>query len=218
MELLETKSQIKSEALLGVIQIASFCAAKGWVPATSGNFSTRVDLKSIAITVSGTDKSQLTPADIQFIDYQGHSLETDKRPSAESLLHTQLYSTYPEIQAIAHIHSTTSTVLSKILFEQGKDEIVLENLELLKALSGVNTHQHREVIPIFENNQFMLELVQEIDLFLENKPMDQSFHAYLIAGHGLYTWGKSAKEVIVHVEAISALLDSNILETKVKGV
>ena len=217
MEILETRSQIKSDIHHGVIEMASFCAAKGWVPATSGNFSMRVDLESIAITVSGTDKSRLTPADILYIDYQGRSLEPEKKPSAECLLHTQLYAAHPEIQAIAHIHSTTSTVMSKILFEQGEDEIVLENLELLKALSGVTTHQHREVIPIFENNQNIPELVQEIEHFLENRPVDQSIHAYLIAGHGLYTWGESAQEAIRHVEAISALIDSFILETKVKG-
>lgn len=213
MQTVPLKSQI-SDVHHGIQEIAAFCAEKGWVPATSGNFSMRYDLKRIAITVSGTDKGNLTPKDILFIDYDGHSLDVGVKPSAESLLHISLYSANPDIQAIAHVHSTNSTVLSKVYFEKG--ELVLEDLELLKALSGVKTHRHREVIPIFENNQNIPELVQQIEAYIENKPNDQAFHAYLIAGHGLYTWGRNTKEAMRHCEAFNALFDSLILEAKLK--
>lgn len=211
------KEYCNPQTIQDVIQIASFCAQKGYVPATSGNFSVRHDLSSIAITVSGKEKGNLTPNDVMLIDYQAKPID-NKLPSAESLLHSSLYSLNSEIQAIAHIHSPTSTVLSKFLFERDKRELILENLELLKALSGVKTHEHKEIIPIFENTQNIPHLVDQVEKYIDEKPKDQLFHGYLIAGHGLYTWGKDALEVIRHVEALNSLLDFYILEQQLKGV
>ena len=65
-------------------------AALGWTPATSSNFSRRLDDRHAAITVSGRDKGRLTRDDIMVVDFEGRPVATDQRPSAETLLHTQL--------------------------------------------------------------------------------------------------------------------------------
>src|ERR1700757_3900364 len=39
-------------------------AARGWVPATSGNLSRRIDRDHLAVTASGIDKGELTAAHI----------------------------------------------------------------------------------------------------------------------------------------------------------
>ncbi len=204
------------QSIEGVIQIASFCAQKEWVPATSGNFSVRNTEESIAITVSGKDKANLQTEDVMLVDFEGQALD-GKKPSAETLLHTQLYRRFPETEAIAHIHSTTSTVLSKIYYENGRDKLILKDLELLKALSGVTTHQHIEDVPIFENNQSLSELAIQVETYIQNKSERTGFHGYLIVGHGLYTWGTSVEETLRHVEAFNALFETTILESKLKG-
>ena len=44
-------------------RVAHKVAARGWVPATSGNFSVRnIATGHVLVTASGLDKSQLTPA------------------------------------------------------------------------------------------------------------------------------------------------------------
>ena len=46
----------------------------GWTPATSSNFSQRLDDRHAAITVSGRDKGKLTDADIMVVDFDGTSV------------------------------------------------------------------------------------------------------------------------------------------------
>ena len=65
-------------------------AVAGWTPATSSNFSQRLDDRHAAITVSGRDKGRLTRDDIMVVDFDGKAVGSDHRPSAETLLHTQL--------------------------------------------------------------------------------------------------------------------------------
>ena len=196
-----------------LIEIASFCADKNLVPARSGNFSARIDSEKIQITQSGKDKGKLTASDLMEINYKGKALNPEEKPSAETLLHTQIYTLFRDVNFVAHFHSSSSAVLSKILNKKKIKRIKLANYELLKALSGVETHDHTEEIPIFANDQDIFRLSMEIAPELERAIVtDKSIHAYLIAGHGLYTWGKDKAETITHVDAINTLIESYIME------
>ena len=84
---------------------------QGWCPATSSNFSQRLDEERCAITVSGRDKGALQESDIMQVDMQGQSLDGHK-PSAETLLHTQLYRRDSTIGAVLHTHSVKATLVS----------------------------------------------------------------------------------------------------------
>jgi methylthioribulose-1-phosphate dehydratase len=193
-----------------LIAAGRFIDSKGWVPATSGNFSARLSDGNIAITVSGRHKGHLKPDDIMLIDSQGHSLDGQK-PSAETLLHTSLYQRYPHIQAVLHPHSINATLVARLF----KDKIVLENYELLKALAGIDTHDTRITIPIFANDQNIPRLAAVVDDYL-NKQGD--IHAYVIAGHGFYTWGASVTDTLRHLEALEFLFDCEIRLQGVKPV
>lgn len=176
-------------------------AALGWTPATSSNFSMRVDNAHAAITISGRDKGKLGRADIMLIDLSGHAVGTDARPSAETALHTQVYRHWPEMQVVLHTHSRTQSVASRLFATQGV--IRLEGWELQKAITGFHTHESVLEIPVFPNTQHMPELVAQVDAWLDaGKPL----HAYLIDGHGIYTWGHDMAETRRHLEALEFLL------------
>ena len=51
-----------------LIEAGLFIHARGWAPATSGNFSARLSDGSIAITVSGKHKGELLAEDIMRVD------------------------------------------------------------------------------------------------------------------------------------------------------
>ena len=193
-----------------LIAAGRFIDSKGWVPATSGNFSARLSDGNIAITVSGRHKGHLKPDDIMLIDSQGHSLDGQK-PSAETLLHTSLYQRYPQIQAVLHPHSINATLVAKLF----KDKIVLENYELLKALAGIDTHDTRITIPIFANDQNIPRLAAVVDDYMNQQG---DIHAYVIAGHGFYTWGASVTDTLRHLEALEFLFDCEIRLQGVKPV
>ena len=180
-----------------LIDAGRFIDRKGWVPATSGNFSVRLPNGTIAITVSGKHKGQLELNDIMLIDAEANSLD-GKKPSAETVLHTSLYKHYSDIQSILHPHSLSATLISKLF----KTEVVLENYELLKAFAGITTHEARIVIPVFENDQDIPRLAKQVDAYLLTHA---DCYAYIIAGHGLYTWGRTVSDTLRYLEALDFL-------------
>jgi methylthioribulose-1-phosphate dehydratase len=179
--------------------------AHGWTPATSSNFSMRVDAEHAAITVSGRHKGRLGRDDIMLIDLHGKPVGTDARPSAETALHTQIYRRWPGMQAVLHTHSRTQSVASRLYADEGV--IRLQGWELQKAITGFDTHESVLEIPVFPNTQHMPELVDRIDAWLD---ADKPLHAYLIDGHGIYTWGRSMAETERHLEALEFLLSCEL--------
>jgi methylthioribulose-1-phosphate dehydratase len=176
-------------------------AAAGWTPATSSNFSMRLDHDHAAITISGRDKGRLGRDDIMLINMQGHAVGTSARPSAETDLHTQIYRRFPEMNVVLHTHSRTQSVASRLFARDGV--VKLEGWELQKAIAGQTTHDSELAIPVFPNTQHMPELVAQVAAWLD---AGHSLHAYLINGHGIYTWGRDMAETRRHLEALEFLL------------
>jgi methylthioribulose-1-phosphate dehydratase len=194
-----------NEAAEALVSAGRAIAQHGWVPATSGNFSVRLPGGEVAITVSGAHKGQLSAADVMRVDLDGRPLE-DKRPSAETLLHVQLYRHDPAIGAVLHTHSVNATVVSRL----AGSALLLEDLEILKAFAGIDTHETRLQIPVFDNDQDMQRLAQRVEACLGKR---SSAPGYLIAGHGLYTWGATLSEALRHLEAFEYLFQCE-LETR----
>jgi methylthioribulose-1-phosphate dehydratase len=172
----------------------------GWTPATSSNFSRRLDERHAAITVSGRDKGRLTEADIMVVDFDGKAVGSEHRPSAETLLHTQLYRRFAEVGCVLHTHSRTQTVASRLYAPQGR--VRFEGYELQKAFHGNTTHEDAMDVPVFANTQDMDVLAAQVEARLDR----QRLWGYLIDGHGLYAWGRDMPEARRHLEAFEFLL------------
>ena len=190
-----------------LIEAGRYLHQRGWVPATSGNFSARLSDGSVAVTVSGRHKGYLTPDDIMRVDLAGAPLEA-KKPSDETLLHTMLYRRFPAVNAVLHPHAASSVLASRLF----RDEVVLEDHELLKVLRGISTHETRISVPIFPNDQDIARLSMRVDRHFQEHG---DTRAYIIAGHGFYTWGDSVSEAVRHLEALEFLFD---IEVRLHGV
>jgi methylthioribulose-1-phosphate dehydratase len=199
--------QSVERAARALIDAGSYIHSRGWVPATSGNFSIRLPDGRIAITVSGKHKGRLTEDDIMLIDADGQALDA-RRPSAETLLHTSIYRLYPDVNAVLHPHSPNATLASRLFPEH----VILEDYELLKAFEDVTTHESRLIVPIFPNDQNIPHLALRVESYMALHP---DIRAYIIAGHGFYTWGKQLDDALRHVEALEFLFD---LEIRLHGV
>ena len=177
--------------------------ARGWVLGTSGNFSAVVARQPLrlAITATGLDKGGLTPAQFLEIDDNANVVRGNGRPSAEALLHLAIVNG-AGAGAVLHTHSVWSTVLSGSHARHGG--IALEGYEMLKGLAGVQTHKHREWLPILENSQDMVELADRVTSTLRERP---STHGFLLQEHGLYTWGERPAEAKRHVEILEFLME-----------
>jgi methylthioribulose-1-phosphate dehydratase len=180
---------------------ARWCYARGWVPATSGNFSVR-NGGQILITASGLDKGTLTPEGLLEIDAEGRVVGGAGKPSAETGLHLVIYRERPDAKAILHVHSVWNTLLSGMHAEAGR--VDLEGYELLKGLSAVGTHEHVEQVPILRNSQDYDELRGKLAEALRDLP---AAHGVLLSRHGLYTWGESVAGARRHLEALEFLFE-----------
>lgn len=199
-----TSRTIPQDVVQGLVEAGREFARRGWVPATAGNFSVRLDAQTLAITVSGRHKGELRPEDIMLADPEGRPLSPGKRSSAETGLHTQLYRRDARIGAVLHVHSANATVLSKVY----KGALRLRDYEVLKAFPGIDSHETRVDLPIFPNDQDIERLARHIDAYMDaHGPLI----AYMIEGHGCYTWGASLADAYRHVEALEFLLECEVL-------
>jgi len=184
-----------------LINVGRWIEGNRWCPATSGNLSAWIDSEQFLITVSGKGKGELTADDLMTVDAGGNPVNTELRPSAETLLHALIYRRFPDARYVFHTHSIYGTVLSRMIWS---GEIKFRNYELQKAMSGIDTHETEFVLPVFGNSQDMVALSNEVNAHFEQA---ESCHAFILAGHGLYTWGRTEREARRHIEALEFLLE-----------
>ncbi|MBW4936572.1 methylthioribulose 1-phosphate dehydratase [Marinobacter sp. F4206] len=194
-----------------IVEAGRFLYQRGWSPATSSNYSARIDERHIAITVSGRHKGELGAGDVMVVDLAGQPVQSDCRSSAETRLHTVLYEVFPDVGAVLHTHSVKATVLSRLL--PAGQPLVLEGYELQKAFSGVQTHESQLAVPVFDNTQDIDALARDTKTWFTDHPEQPG---YLIRGHGLYTWGKTMADCLRHVEAFEFLFECELETMRVR--
>lgn len=201
----KTPPPIDPSRAKALIDAGRFLHARGWVPATAGNFSFRLAPAVAVVTTSGRHKGELGADDFMRVDLQGNSLDPRKKSSAETLLHCQIYRRFPRAGAVFHTHSPASTVLSR-----GCDNLQLAGYELLKIFEGIKTHEAQVEIPVFQNDQDIARLATVVDAHMATGGGE---HGYLIRGHGLYAWGASIAEARHRVEALEFLFECEVLSS-----
>jgi methylthioribulose-1-phosphate dehydratase len=189
---------------LELSQIGKSFYQRGWMFGTSGNLSavvSRTPLR-LAITPTGLDKGALAPPQFLEIDESAKVIRGKGKPSAETGLHLAIVRACGAA-AVLHTHSLWSTLLSDLFSADGA--VTLEGFELLKGLSGVRSHQHRETLPILENSQDISALAENVGALLQSNP---AIHGFLLRRHGMYTWGRDLAEAKRHVEVLEFLLEA----------
>ncbi|MEH7463683.1 methylthioribulose 1-phosphate dehydratase [Bacillus thuringiensis] len=182
---------------------------RNWFPATSGNISIKVSDNPLTflVTASGRDKTKTTPDDFLLVDQNGNPvLETDLRPSAETLLHTHIYN-LTNAACVLHIHTTDNNVITNV-YDQ---EVVFCNQEIIKALNiweeGASIR-----IPIIENYAHIPTLGEQF-----RKHIYEDAGAVLIRNHGITVWGKDGFDTKKRLEAYEFLFQFHIKLLSIKG-
>ncbi len=199
---------VPASLALDLAAIGRFAAAHGWVPATSGNFSCRIDAAHAAVTRSGIDKGNIRPEDIIAVPLRG---ALPAGVSAETPLHVSRYRRDPGIGAIVHVLTIAATVLSRLDATRGYVE--LEGFEMHKSLRGVTTHEGTVRLPIFANDQDTGRLAERIEAVIGDEPPAPG---YLLAGHGVYAWGATMADAQRHLEGLEFLLQCSLEERRLR--
>jgi len=179
--------------------------ARGWVLGTSGNFSAVLsrDPLRLAITASSVHKGDLSAGDILQCDERGRVVGKKGKPSAETLLHVEV-ARRRRAGAVLHTHSVWSTMLSESWAGKPGGGLTIEGYEMLKGLAGITSHDHRELVPIVDNDQDIPRLAGRV---AETLDRHTGAHAFLLRRHGLYTWGETLADAERHVEILEFLFE-----------
>jgi methylthioribulose-1-phosphate dehydratase len=192
-----------SEAAASLAEAGQRMDVRFWVPGSAGNLSARIDEETIAITRSGVHKGRLKPTDIIEVALDGTAREQGQKPSAETLLHCQLFT---PVGAVLHGHSVAATVLS-----MNAPEIIFSGYEIIKAF-GFATHDLDVSLPVFDNDQDIARLAGILEPVLTTEPPI----GYVIRGHGVYAWGTSVEHAFWRLEALEFLLQCELERRRLK--
>ena len=179
---------------------------RGWSLGTSSNYSVVVEREplTLLLTGSGFDKGRLKPGQFVLVDDQGASLHASyPKPSAETMLHVVL-ARAAGAGAVLHTHSVAGTVLSEGFL--GRGALPISGYEMLKGLHGITTHESSIDLTIFPNTQDIDTLAVEVERRVKDAE-NPLRHGFLMAGHGLYTWGKDLAEARRQVEVLEFLFE-----------
>lgn len=171
-------------------------AAAGWLRATSGNVSVRLDDESLVITVSGTDKQVARDDDLLWLGPTGTIQSGTGRPSAETVIHQAVYATVPEAGAVAHVHTVFNNLVG-----QHEDFVTVTDHEMLKALGHWDEGGSLS-LPVLPNLADLNRLAGVVA-----RRLDPAVPGILLRRHGLYAWGPDAAAVLRHVEAWEFLFE-----------
>jgi methylthioribulose-1-phosphate dehydratase len=200
-------------AVQAIVSAGRRMDARGWVPATAGNISVRLDPGPegegrIAITRSGGHKGFLSAASVMQVDGDGRPLTEGARPSAETALHCQIYRQFPDAGAVLHGHSVAGTVLS---MASAENAIRIQGYEVQKAFAGQATHEDALDLPLFDNDQDIPRLARAVAPVLPGCIL-----GYLIRGHGVYVWGPDMDSALARLEGLEFLLACELERRKLQ--
>ena len=158
--------------------------AQGFVAATDGNLSVRLDSERILVTPTGFSKGMMTPADMVIVDLHGQKLCGMYNPSSEIVMHLTIYRMRPDVGAVVHAHPCTATGFASAgiaLDEPLCSEIVI-------TLGAV------PLAPYATTGT--MELSDSLRPFIP-------FHdAILMANHGVVTYGEDLCRAYMRMEAV----------------
>jgi methylthioribulose-1-phosphate dehydratase len=192
-------------ARAGIIAVGRRLDARGWAPATAGNYSARLD-DGFAVTASGWHKGRLSEDGVLRLDADGHVVGSG-RPSAETHLHLSIYRQFPAAGAVLHGHSPQAVGLTRAFRDIKAWHFV--GHEMLKVFPGQTTHDTEIALPIVDNSQDMAVIEAAITPALARPG---AAPAYLIRDHGLYAWGKDLDEAERVLEAVEWLIAAELAE------
>ena len=183
---------------------------RGWCDGTGGNFSCVLEREPLLLLMapSGVDKGSVEPRDLIQVSAAGAVVAGKGKASAETALHVEIVNSCGA-GSVLHTHSQAGTLLSQWALEQSnpseafaQSQLELRDLEMLKGLEGITTHACSVNIPVCANDQDLPALSKRVRPLLAGAP-----HGVLIAGHGLYAWGRNLGSAVRHLEILEFLLE-----------
>jgi L-ribulose-5-phosphate 4-epimerase len=161
-------------------------ARKGFLVGTGGNLSVRVEgEKALAITPSNFDYLAMTLDDVCVVSWDQQPIEGSRKPSVETVLHTAVYQTRPDVNAAIHTHQQYASVFG--LINQPIPALYDEQARFLG--------RSVEIVPYAPSGTGFL--TRQVASKLRNH-----CNAYILQNHGALCLGITAERAAFNVELL----------------
>lgn len=190
----------------------------GWVSGTGGGISIR-DEHGVWVAPSGVQKERIAPEDV-FLLAEGvwDRVEVLEHPANPELRVSECQPLFfnafrmRDAGAVLHSHSLWAVLAARIaapesLGPQGvAGEFRSRNLEMQKGLRGFGCFDELR-IPIIPNTPRESQLTDSMAAAMEANPQAD---AVLVAGHGIYVWGRDWVQAKTQAECLDYLMRASV--------
>jgi L-fuculose-phosphate aldolase len=177
---IDSEFQVRND----LVEFGRMLHAQGFVAATDGNLSVRMDQDRVMITPTGVSKGMMHPDEMVIVDLSGEKLSGDRQPSSEIAMHLTIYRMRPEIGAVVHAHPCTATAFASagIALDEPLCSEVVITLGAVPLAPYATTGTN--------------ELSDSL------RPFIPGHNAILMANHGVVTYGATLRQAYLRMEAV----------------
>jgi L-fuculose-phosphate aldolase len=169
---------------LAIVQFGALLHANGFVAATDGNLSVRLDKNHLLVTPTCISKGRMRTSDLVIVNMEGKRVAGKRRVSSEIGMHLLIYRLRPDVQGIVHAHPPTATGFAA----SGLD---LNRPLVCEVVVGLGS------IPLA---RYGTPGTPELTDVLE--PLIPHHDAILMANHGVVTCGSSLESAYMKMETV----------------
>jgi L-fuculose-phosphate aldolase len=169
---------------VAIVEFGRLLHASGFVAATDGNLSVRLDDERVLVTPTCISKGRMRPGDMVVVDMEGKRLRGTRRVSSEIGMHLLIYRLRPEVRGIVHAHPPTATGFAA-------SGLGLNSPLVCEVVVGLGS------IPLA---RYGTPGTPELNDALE--PLIPNHDAILMANHGVVTFGSSLESAFMKMETV----------------
>jgi L-fuculose-phosphate aldolase len=175
---------VEQQAREEIVSLGRMLHQKGFVVATDGNMTVRLDGGKVLATPTGMSKGSMAPEDLVLVDMQGNKLAGPRSVSTEIGMHLLIYRLRPDVKGIVHAHPVTATGYAAAGVEL--NHALLS--EVVACLGSVPLAQYA--------TPGTTELAASI------APLVPRHDAILMANHGVVTYGDCLRTAYMQMERV----------------
>ena len=169
---------------LAIVQFGRQLHDNGFVAATDGNLSVRLDDHRLLVTPTCMSKGAMRPADLVIVDMDGNRLSGKRRVSTEIGMHLLIYRLRPDVRGVVHAHPPTATGFAASGFDLNRPLVC----EVVVGLGSIPLARY--------GTPGTPELTDALE------PLIPGHDAILMANHGVVTFGSSLENAYMKMETV----------------
>src|SRR6266536_4422232 len=167
-----------------IIRCGSLLHTCGFIAATDGNISVRLDDERVLVTPTGMSKGMMKTSDLVIVDMNGHKLKGRREVTSEIGMHLLIYRMRPDVHAVVHAHPRTATGFAAA-------GIALNQPLVCEVVIGLGS------IPLAK---YGTPGTPELTDALE--PLVPQYDAILMSNHGVVAYGSDLNHAYMKMETV----------------